>query len=108
MLAWVLLGILTAAFWFYHLNWKRRNLPPGPTPLPFIGNILDIARNPPGYKCYTDWSKEYGGVFTYWVGPIPVVAVTDYDMIQETFVKDGETYAGRIVFDYIIDHARGP
>uniref|UniRef100_A0A914WU73 Cytochrome P450 n=1 Tax=Plectus sambesii TaxID=2011161 RepID=A0A914WU73_9BILA len=107
MLAWVLLGILTAAFWFYHLNWKRRNLPPGPTPLPFIGNILDIARNPPGYKCYTDWSKEYGGVFTYWLGPMPVVAVTDYDMIQETFVKDGETYAGRKVFDYFMDRVRG-
>ncbi|CAJ0559693.1 unnamed protein product, partial [Mesorhabditis spiculigera] len=86
----VILGFL-----FYELYWKRRNLPPGPIPLPFIGNLLEVMRNEPGYEAYRKWTKQYGPVHTYWLGSRPMVAVSDYATIQATFIQDADKYAGR-------------
>ncbi|KAH7709572.1 Protein CYP-33C9 [Aphelenchoides avenae] len=86
---------------FYNYYWKRRGLPPGPTPLPLVGNLLSVARqaSTSPYEAFNQWRKKYGPVYTYWVGEKPVVAVTDFKLIQETFVKDGDTYAGRYLWN---------
>ncbi|KAH7723232.1 Protein CYP-33C9 [Aphelenchoides avenae] len=103
-----LLVVFVSAFVFYHFYWKRRNLPPGPTPLPLIGNLLTIQfKHPPGYDAFIKWSKQYGPVYTYWVGETPVIAITDYDLIQETIVKDGDAYAGRNFFNATFELFRG-
>lgn len=36
----------------------RRKLPPGPFPLPILGNCLDIPENQPE-KSYEEWSRSY-------------------------------------------------
>ncbi|KAI6195869.1 Cytochrome P450-33C9 [Aphelenchoides besseyi] len=89
---------LLIAFLYYHLHHKRRGLPPGPRPLPFFGNLLEVAKDPPGEAVYARWAKEYGPVYTYWLGELPLIAVTDYEMIMDTFHKDAEAYAGRWSF----------
>ncbi|KAI1713220.1 cytochrome p450 domain-containing protein [Ditylenchus destructor] len=98
---------LFLALLFYNFYWKRRNLPPGPIPLPLIGNILTIARLKPGYGAFLQWQKEYGPVFTYWMAEQPIVAFTDYKSIKETFIQDGDTYAGRNLFKDHMDLMRG-
>ena len=55
--------LLTIAFVVAYL--KRRNggkrLPPGPRPIPLLGNVIGIdTRNP--WKTYTAWAAEYGTV----------------------------------------------
>ncbi|KAI1725975.1 cytochrome p450 domain-containing protein [Ditylenchus destructor] len=76
----------------------RKKFPPGPIPLPFVGNLWTIAKHLPGEECYLKWLKEYGPIYTYWVGEMPVVCVADYPKIMDMFQKDGDTYAGRTVF----------
>ena len=80
----------------YNFYWKRRNFPPGPTPLPLIGNLVSIASPRPKYQIFLDWSKKYNGLFTVWLGELPVVAICDYKLIQSAFVKDhAEALSGR-------------
>ncbi|KAI1710512.1 cytochrome p450 domain-containing protein [Ditylenchus destructor] len=91
---------------FYNFYYKRRKLPPGPTPLPLIGNMLSFLRNPPGDTLHLRWQKEYGPIYTMWLGETPVVCISEYSKIIETFLKDGDTYAGRfnfVEFDKIIN-----
>ncbi|KAH7706767.1 CYP-33D3 protein [Aphelenchoides avenae] len=82
---------------FYNYYYKRRQLPPGPAPLPVVGNVLEIAKKPPGEDVFIEWKRRFGPIYTYWVGEQPFVAVTDYKLIAETFHKDGDAYAGRPV-----------
>uniref|UniRef100_A0AC34RSM3 Cytochrome P450 n=1 Tax=Panagrolaimus sp. JU765 TaxID=591449 RepID=A0AC34RSM3_9BILA len=94
-------------FLFYNFYWKRKNYPPGPTPLPLIGNYWEIDKYSPGYEAYRKWQRKYGGIYTYWIAEIPVIAVCDYNLIQELFVKDGEAYAGRQPFGKLNEFMKG-
>ncbi|KAH7691359.1 CRE-CYP-33D1 protein, partial [Aphelenchoides avenae] len=69
-----------------------------PPPLPLVGNLLTYARLAPGYEAFKQWRKQYGPVFTYWVGEKPVVVIANYATMQETFIKEGDTFAGRYFF----------
>ena len=58
-----LLSILLPTIAFILGYVKRRSggkrLPPGPRPIPLLGNVIGIdARNP--WKTYTTWAAEYG------------------------------------------------
>jgi hypothetical protein len=37
---------------------KGYPLPPGPTPLPVLGNVLSVGKEP--WLTYTDWKEKYG------------------------------------------------
>ncbi|KAF1753434.1 hypothetical protein GCK72_019991 [Caenorhabditis remanei] len=77
---------------FHEMYWKRRHLPPGPIPLPLIGNMLSMLREKPGYECFRRWTKQYGDVYTFWMGTTPYVMIGSYDRIKDTFIRDGDTY----------------
>ncbi|UMM33197.1 hypothetical protein L5515_006762 [Caenorhabditis briggsae] len=80
------------AYLFHELYWKRRNLPPGPIPIPLIGNMLGLVMEKPGYECFRRWTKKYGDIYTFWLGTTPYVMIGTYDKIKETFIRDGDTY----------------
>ncbi|KAH7700677.1 Protein CYP-33C1, partial [Aphelenchoides avenae] len=96
MVLLVLLFLTVATLLFYNYYWKRRNLPPGPAPLPIFGNALTFSRTSEWEKLFLKWRDDYGDVYTYWMGEKPIVSVANYEKIVETFQKDGDAYAGRI------------
>lgn len=75
--------------------------------MPLVGNALEIIKNEPGYDTFLKWAKEYGPMHTFWLGEIPIIAITDYNMIQELFVKDGDAYAGRMKVGDLMEETRG-
>ncbi|CAG2103733.1 unnamed protein product [Medioppia subpectinata] len=75
---------------FYHL---RSKLPPGPHPLPLVGNILLFKRKDHWDVVFRELAKQYGPVFTFWFFNRPQVVVTDIVMAREAFRKND--FAGR-------------
>uniref|UniRef100_A0A183CNJ2 Cytochrome n=1 Tax=Globodera pallida TaxID=36090 RepID=A0A183CNJ2_GLOPA len=92
--------LFTSIFLFYHLYYKRQKLPPGPVPLPFLGNLLQIHRGGNAEDVFLQWRRQFGPIYTFWMGQIPVVCVAEYAKIVDTFVRDGETYAGRYTMPF--------
>uniref|UniRef100_A0A670IS50 Uncharacterized protein n=1 Tax=Podarcis muralis TaxID=64176 RepID=A0A670IS50_PODMU len=78
--------------------WKRMHkegkLPPGPTPLPFIGNLLQIKTSEP-FKSFLALQKKYGPVFTVYLGPRRVVVLCGHEAVKEALVDQAEEFSGR-------------
>uniref|UniRef100_A0A915E0V1 Lipocalin/cytosolic fatty-acid binding domain-containing protein n=1 Tax=Ditylenchus dipsaci TaxID=166011 RepID=A0A915E0V1_9BILA len=85
----------TIVFNLVSINQREKKSATGSNSLPLVGNLWTIMNNQPGERQFLKWSREYGPIYTYWVGELPVVCITDFNKIIETFQKDGETYAGR-------------
>ncbi|XP_036048978.1 cytochrome P450 2C26-like isoform X1 [Onychomys torridus] len=79
---------------------ERSKLPPGPTPLPIIGNFLQIdAKNIS--QSLTNFSKVYGPVFTLYLGRKPTVVLHGYEAVKEALIDHGEEFAGRGSFPVV-------
>ncbi|XP_059109455.1 cytochrome P450 2A9 isoform X1 [Peromyscus eremicus] len=77
--------------------WKQKfrgKLPPGPTPLPYIGNYLQLNTKDI-YSSITELSERYGPVFTIHLGPRRVVVLYGYDAVKEALVDQAEEFSGR-------------
>ncbi|KAM5236362.1 cytochrome P450 2A10-like [Ctenodactylus gundi] len=78
--------------------WRQRNpwgkLPPGPTPLPFIGNYLqlDIKKM---YDSVMKVSERYGPVFTIHLGMRRIMVLCGYGAVKEALVDQAEEFSGR-------------
>uniref|UniRef100_A0A8R1E5Y6 CYtochrome P450 family n=1 Tax=Caenorhabditis japonica TaxID=281687 RepID=A0A8R1E5Y6_CAEJA len=55
-----------------------------------------MTRPSPGYECFRRWTQSYGDVYTFWLGSTPYVMLCSYDIIKETFIRDGDTYVDKI------------
>ncbi|XP_025252654.1 cytochrome P450 2C9 isoform X2 [Theropithecus gelada] len=72
----------------------RGKFPPGPTPLPVIGNILQIDIKDVS-KSLTNLSKVYGPVFTLYFGLERMVVLHGYEAVKEALIDLGEEFSGR-------------
>ncbi|XP_057567944.1 cytochrome P450 2S1 isoform X2 [Hippopotamus amphibius kiboko] len=73
----------------------RGHLPPGPTPLPLLGNLLQLR---PGalYPGLLRLSKKYGPVFTVYLGPWRrVVVLVGREAVEEALGGQAEEFSGR-------------
>ncbi|XP_032984602.1 cytochrome P450 2B11-like isoform X1 [Rhinolophus ferrumequinum] len=69
-------------------------LPPGPRPLPFFGNLLQMRRR--GLLKYIlQLRQKYGDVVTVYLGQRPVVMLCGIDTIREALLGQSEAFSGR-------------
>uniref|UniRef100_A0A8C5WQ89 Cytochrome P450 2G1 n=1 Tax=Laticauda laticaudata TaxID=8630 RepID=A0A8C5WQ89_LATLA len=72
----------------------RSQLPPGPTPLPLVGNCLQIK----AFKTLASLLKlreKYGPVFTVYFGNRPIVVLCGYEAVKEALIDKAEVFSGR-------------
>ena len=74
--------------------WENRNLPPGPFPLPVLGNLLSIGQRRP-YEDLANLVKTYGKLFRIHMGSRKVIVINSYDIAGDALVKKAEDFAGR-------------
>jgi len=73
-------------------KWSR--LPPSPPVYPLLGNLLQMTKTP--HVQFKKFSKEFGGVFTFWFGRSkPVIIINEQKAAREAFIKGAQTLSGR-------------
>uniref|UniRef100_F7FH53 Cytochrome P450 2W1 n=2 Tax=Ornithorhynchus anatinus TaxID=9258 RepID=F7FH53_ORNAN len=103
----VLLHSLSASFLFYGVivglvviyiltssKRSRGKLPPGPPPLPIIGNLNLVDLNKL-YQSLMELSENYGSMFTVHLGPRKVVVLAGYDAIKDALFNNSEAFGDR-------------
>ncbi|XP_068089345.1 uncharacterized protein [Hyperolius riggenbachi] len=90
-------------------GWKKKvphNFPPGPTPLPIIGNmhILDLKKP---YKTFHELSKKYGTVYSLQIGEEKIVILSGYETVKDALVNHAEEFSGRQLTPLMKDVSKG-
>ena len=102
----ILLGGFTLAVLLYlRIFIRPKSFPPGPIPLPIIGNIHLLTNQP--QKDLQKLSKKYGDVFSLFFGGWRVVVVNNIEAAKESLIQKSSDYAGRPPSITGIETARG-
>ncbi|XP_035390325.1 cytochrome P450 2M1-like isoform X2 [Electrophorus electricus] len=81
-------------------------LPPGPTPVPVVGNFFQVYVKEP-YKYYLELSKKYGPVFTIWFANTPAVVIAGYQALKDSMIGMGEEFSGRLNYPLLMKSTNG-
>ncbi|KAB8253715.1 putative cytochrome P450 [Aspergillus pseudonomiae] len=73
---------------------RDRRLPPGPPTLPVLGNLHQIPRKG-SYLKFTEWAKQYGGLYSLKMGTGTAVVITDRRIVKELVDKRSAKYSNR-------------
>ncbi|XP_016096411.1 cytochrome P450 2F2-like [Sinocyclocheilus grahami] len=73
---------------------RPKNFPPGPTPVPFFGNLHQLDRTNP-LKDFDKFAQHYGSIYGLFIGSQPAVVLTGQKMIREALITKAVEFAGR-------------
>ncbi|KAE8633029.1 hypothetical protein XENTR_v10001751 [Xenopus tropicalis] len=81
---------------YIKMKWAAKNLPPGPTPLPLLGNLwaLRFKLHP---KTLRKMAKSYGDIYTLWLGHTPLVVLSGCKSVRNGLITHSEELSGRPV-----------
>ncbi|CAD5227519.1 unnamed protein product [Bursaphelenchus xylophilus] len=107
--ALLLVAAATLAILYIYRRFCRPHstLPPGPTPWPLVGNLWTLKRQERWETKFIEWRREFGPVYTYWMGPLPIVAINEYQLAHKYFVTQGDAFSGRMYRPELCKMVRG-
>ncbi len=84
---------------------RPKDFPPGPFPLPIIGNLHLLGKEP--QKVCKKLSRRYGDVFSMYFGGWKVVIINNIEAANEALIKKSTDFAGRPVTITGFEFTRG-
>ncbi|KAK7168281.1 hypothetical protein R3I94_002360 [Phoxinus phoxinus] len=73
---------------------KEGKEPPGPKPLPLLGNLLTLNLERP-FDTLCELSRTYGNVFQVFFGPKKVVVLAGHKSVKEALVNYADEFGER-------------
>ena len=89
---------------FHYVHQYYKNLPPGPIPIPIIGNLHLLGTSP--HVSMKEISQKYGDIYRIYFGSELAIVVTQIDYALEGLIQKGAEFAGR-PRTYTLDLASG-
>ena len=99
-----ILGIGVFLLWacFRKSRHAQLSLPPGPTPLPLIGNVLDMPVEYE-YVTYSNWGKTHGDVVHVTTFGIHIIILNSIEACTELLERRSAIYSDRPYFSMILE-----
>ncbi|KAG8384442.1 hypothetical protein BUALT_Bualt04G0118300 [Buddleja alternifolia] len=92
-----LLFTITLIYSLQLLSTRGKKLPPGPTPLPIIGNLLLLGDQP--HKSLAELAKIYGPLMSLRLGQRSTVVISSSAMAKEVLQKQDLAFSSRNIQD---------
>ncbi|KAF8472466.1 cytochrome P450 [Kalaharituber pfeilii] len=73
---------------------RSLKMPPGPIPIPILGNKWELPLRKPWYKL-KQWTDRYGSIVTVWTGRRPTVVIGDPKVASDLLDKRSSIYSSR-------------
>ncbi|XP_053194481.1 cytochrome P450 2F2-like [Scomber japonicus] len=102
MLTLILLGVCVCFLLAQFTSRRPKNFPPGPTVLPFLGNVLSLSLENP-LNDFERLRKTYGNVYSLYIGRKPAVIINGLKVMKEAMVTKATEFAGRPQDLYVND-----
>ncbi|EGO24642.1 hypothetical protein SERLADRAFT_408541 [Serpula lacrymans var. lacrymans S7.9] len=92
LLEWALAAL--GAFLIRHLLRSKHSPPPGPKPLPFIGNIFDVPTDKP-WLTFVNWKAKYGDLMSFTIFRRRMVIINSAELAADILDKKSAIYSDR-------------
>ncbi|XP_002933640.2 cytochrome P450 2K1-like [Xenopus tropicalis] len=102
----VVLSLIVANTLYRKERVNVQNFPPGPKPLPIIGNIHNINAKRP-YLTYLELWKKYGSVFSVQIGSQRMVLLCGYETVKDALVNHAEEFSDRPIIPLFHEITKG-
>ncbi|XP_021847070.1 cytochrome P450 76AD1 [Spinacia oleracea] len=94
---------LVLAIWFILFHFikmlfntqTKKLLPPGPKPLPIIGNILEVGEKP--HQSFANLAKIHGPLISLRLGSVTTIVVSSAEVAKEMFLKKDYPLSNRTI-----------
>ncbi|NXI68005.1 CP2K6 protein, partial [Anseranas semipalmata] len=105
-LLFILILLLILKKQYFRKSHVKENFPPGPTPLPIIGNLHIMNLKRLG-QTMLELSETYGPVFRIQMGLRKIVVLSGYDTVKEALVNHADAFAGRPKIPIVEETGKG-
>ncbi|KAK5902688.1 hypothetical protein CesoFtcFv8_007922 [Champsocephalus esox] len=97
----LLLGVVLLLSLLFQ-NHRTKDFPPGPRPLPILGNLLQLNLENP-IADLERLAKRYGNVYSIFIGKRPAVVINGLQALKEALVTKAADFSGRSQ-DLMVNH----
>ncbi|GAB4859969.1 hypothetical protein Ancab_011448 [Ancistrocladus abbreviatus] len=99
LLAWFTVHFLLSQLRSTQSRGHANKQPPGPFPLPIIGNLLSVGNKP--HKSMAKLAKTYGPIMTLQLGQVTAVIISSAAVAREVLQRQDLPFSSRAVIDAV-------